>query len=89
MILLAALVVALSATSIFLTHTLFVFTKNVQFEAVLAEKKEYSQSSCYRDAYERDESKKAHECKPKKKKKKKRTQSAQVCRATTFRPPSH
>jgi hypothetical protein len=43
MILLAALVVALSVTSIFLTHTLFVFTKNVQIEAVLAQK-EYSQS---------------------------------------------
>ncbi|KAH9956017.1 hypothetical protein BC827DRAFT_821088 [Russula dissimulans] len=38
---LAILVSALSIASVFLTHTLFVFTKNVQFETVMM-KKEYS-----------------------------------------------
>jgi hypothetical protein len=41
---LAILVSALSIASVFLTHTLFVFTKNVQFETVMM-KKEYSQYS--------------------------------------------
>jgi len=39
---LAILVSALSIASIFLTHTLFVFTKNVKFETVVM-KREYSQ----------------------------------------------
>jgi len=41
---LAILVSALSIASIFLTHTLFVFTNNAQFETVIM-KREYSEYS--------------------------------------------